>query len=106
MMCPVASSTPSPSRLLAIIELQNAIAAAAMNADEVMHIAADRARVLLSAGTAMIALVEGDELVFRTAVGAMAQLAGSRVPRASGPAARCIAEHRALRIDDAAADPH
>jgi GAF domain-containing protein len=97
---------PSPSRLLAIIELQNAIAAAAMNADEVMHIVVDRARSLLSAGTAMIALVEGDDLVFRTAVGAMAQIAGSHVPRATGLAGRCIAERRALRVDDASADPH
>lgn len=105
MMCTVASSTPSPSRLLAIIELQNAIAAAAMNADEVMHIAVDRARSLLSAATAMIALVEGDDLVFRTAVGAMAQLAGCRVPRTAGLAGRCVAERRALRIDDATADP-
>jgi diguanylate cyclase (GGDEF)-like protein len=105
MMCAVASSAPSPSRLLAIIELQNAIAAAAMNADEVMHIAADRARVLLPATTVMIALVEGDDLVFRTVVGAMAQLAGSRVARTAGLAGRCVAEHRALRIDDAAAEP-
>lgn len=105
MMCAVASSAPSPSRLLAIIELQNAIAAAAMNADEVMHIVVDRARGLLSAATSMVALVEGDELVFRTVVGAMPQLAGSRVPRTAGLAGRCVAEHRALRIDDAAADP-
>ena len=106
MMCAVASSMPSPSRLLAIIELQNAIAAAAMNADEVMHIVVDRARGLLSAGTAMIALVEGDDLVFRTAVGAMSQIAGSHVPRATGLLGRCIAERRALRVDDAAAEPH
>lgn len=104
-MCTVASSAPSPSRLLAIIELQNAIAAAAMNADEVMHIVVDRARSLLSATSAMVALVEGDDLVFRTAVGAMAQLAGSRVSRTAGLAGRCVAERRALRIDDAAADP-
>lgn len=103
MMSTVAGSTQS--RLLAIIELQNAIAAAAMNADEVMHIVTDRARSLLSAGTAMIALVEGDDLVFRTAIGALSQLAGTRAPRSTGLAGRCLAERRALRIDDAAADP-
>jgi diguanylate cyclase (GGDEF)-like protein len=53
----------------------------------------------------MIALVEGDDLVFRTAVGVQAQLAGGRVPRSLGLAARSIAERRALRLDDAAADP-
>jgi len=105
MMATVASSAPSPSRLLAIIELQNAIAAAALNADEVMHIVADRTRSLLPAATAMIALVEGDDLVFREVVGAQAGLAGSRVPLATGLAGRCVAEGRALRIDDAAAEP-
>ncbi|HEX3761707.1 MAG TPA: sensor domain-containing diguanylate cyclase [Kofleriaceae bacterium] len=99
------SSTPSPFRLLAIIELQNAIAAAAMNADEVMTITADRARSVLSADTVLVGLVEGDDLVFRTAIGAMAQLAGSRAPRGSGLAGRCIAERRAMRIDDTAAAP-
>ena len=53
-MSEVASLAPSSSRLLAIIELQNAIAAAAMNADEVMHLVADRARGVLNAATAMI----------------------------------------------------
>jgi diguanylate cyclase (GGDEF)-like protein len=99
------SSSPSPSRLLAIIELQNAIAAAAMNADEVMTIAADRARSVLSADTVLVGLVEGDDLVFRTALGTLAQLAGSRTPRAAGLAGRCIAERRAMRIDDTAAGP-
>jgi len=110
MMRPVASSTtsstPSPSRLLAIVELQNAIAAAAMNADEVMTITADRARSVLAADSVLVGLVEGDDLVFRTAIGAMAELAGSRAPRASGLAGRCIAERRAMRVDDTAAEPH
>jgi len=51
------------------------------------------------------ALVEGDDLVLRTVIGALAPLAGSRVPRTAGLAGRCVAEHRALRIDDAAAEP-
>jgi diguanylate cyclase (GGDEF)-like protein len=105
MMSAVASSTPSQSRLLAIIELQSAIAAAAMNADEVMHIVVDRARGLLSAATAAIALVEGDELVFRSAVGAPPEFVGSRVSRATGLTGRCIADRRALRSDTAAAEP-
>ena len=102
MMSEVASLAPSSSRLLAIIELQNAIAAAAMNADEVMHLVADRARSVLNAATAMIALVEGEDLVYRTAVGTMSQLTGVHVPRPTGLAGRCVAEGRALRVDDAA----
>lgn len=86
----VGSSAPSQPRLLAIIELQNAIAAAAMNADEVMHIVADRAATLTSAAAAMVALVEGDDLVYRTVIGTASREVGERVPRASSTAGRCL----------------
>ncbi|TMQ06326.1 MAG: sensor domain-containing diguanylate cyclase [Deltaproteobacteria bacterium] len=99
------SAAPSQSRLLAIIELQNAIAAAAMTADEVMHIVAERAGTLLAAEAAAVALVEGDEIVHRSVVGSGWREAGSRVPRTASLAGRSIAERRALRIDDAAAEP-
>jgi diguanylate cyclase (GGDEF)-like protein len=102
MMPRVATPAPHQSRLLAIIELQNAIAAAAMNAEEVMHIVADRSRGILNAATVMIALVEGDDLVYRAAVGTMSQLTGVHVPRSTGLAGRCVAERRAMRVDDAA----
>jgi len=102
----MASSAPGQPRLLAIIELQNAIAAAAMNADEVMHIVADRAVSLTSADAAAIGLLEGDDLVYRAVVGAAAAaLIGTHVPKAASPAGRCVVERRALRIEDAAADP-
>jgi diguanylate cyclase (GGDEF)-like protein len=99
------STAPSQPRLLAIIELQNAIAAAAMNADEVMHIVAERAATLTTATAAMVALVEGDDLVVRTVLGAArAPMVGTRLRRSGSVAGRCVAERRALRIDDEAAD--
>ncbi len=93
------STTPSQPRLLAIIELQNAIAAAAMNADEVMHIVAERAAILLSAGVAVVALVEGDDFVCRAVIGSASALTGSRMPRGPSLAGRCIDERRALRLE-------
>jgi diguanylate cyclase len=105
MMPEVATPGPNQSRLLAIIELQNAIAAAAMNAEEVMHIVADRSRGILGAAAAMVALVDGDDLVYRAAVGETAHAVGAHVARASGLAGRCVAEGRALRADDAACVP-
>lgn len=96
------SSSPSQPRLLAIIELQNAIAAAAMNADEVMHIVAERATTLTAAAAAMVAVVEGDELVYRAVVGMAAYDVGGRVPKGASPAGRCVALRRAQRIDNAA----
>ncbi|HEX2686722.1 MAG TPA: sensor domain-containing diguanylate cyclase [Kofleriaceae bacterium] len=95
------SSAPSQPRLLAIIELQNAIAAAGMNADEVMHIVADRAATLTSADAAMVALVEGDDLVYRTVIGTTSHDVGARVPKESSPAGRCLVDRRAVRIDRA-----
>jgi diguanylate cyclase (GGDEF)-like protein len=96
-------ATPRPERLLAIIELQNAIAAAGMNADEVMHIVGERAATLTAASGAAIAVAEGDELVVRAAT-RVTGAALSRLPR-SGGAGVCFAERRPIPIDDAAADP-
>lgn len=110
-MTEMGSSVPGPTRLLAIIELQNAIAAAAMNADEVMHIVAERAAMLTSAEAAMVALVEGDELVYRavTAVrqptGWTVPALGTRLAKAASVAGRCVAEGRPLRLDDAGVSP-
>src|SRR5882672_7901700 len=102
----MASSVPSQPRLLAIIELQNAIAAAAMNADEVMHIVAERAGTLTSAEAALVALVEGDELIYRAVIAGRQPAswttpsAGTRVAKAASVAGRCVAEGRPLRLDD------
>jgi diguanylate cyclase len=99
------SAAPSQPRLLAIIELQNAIAAAALNADEVMHIVAERAATLTSAGSAFVALIEGDDLVYRAVIGmGSVPLTGSRMPLGASLAGRCIVERRAMRIDHAADD--
>jgi diguanylate cyclase (GGDEF)-like protein len=100
----MASSVPSQSRLLAIIELQNAVAAAAMNADEVMHIVAERSVTLTSADTAMIALLEGDEVVIRAVIGPGMPAIGTRVAKTASVVGRCVAESHALRVDDASAD--
>lgn len=101
----VSSSPPGQARLLAIIELQNAIAAAAMNADEVMRIVAERARLLTAAATSMVALVDGEDLVYRAITGPSSHEEGARVARASSLAGRSVAERKALRIDRAAEDP-
>jgi diguanylate cyclase (GGDEF)-like protein len=99
MMPAMASPAQSQPRLLAIIDVQNAIAAAAMNADEVMHIVTERAALLTSADAAAIALVDGDELIYRATAGAASHAVGARVARGPGPAGRCVLEGRALRVD-------
>lgn len=92
---------PRSERLLVVIELQNAIAAAGMNADEVMQIVAERAASLTSASGAVVALAEGDELVVRATARPSAVAVHAHLPK-TAPAARCIAERRPLVVDEAA----
>jgi len=106
MMGAMADQRPAltrPERLLAIIEIQNAIAAAGMNADEAMGIVVERAAMLASAASAAVAIAEGDELVVRAASRTTGAIP-ARLPR-SGAAGLCFTDRRPVQIDDAAADP-
>lgn len=96
---------PGTERLLAVIELQNTIAAAAMNADEVMRVVADRARAMTNADGGMVALVEGDDLVCRAVAGTTRSTLGMRLPQAWSLAGVCVTERRPARSDNAATDP-
>src|SRR6185312_9174545 len=87
------AETPSADRLLAIIELQNAIAAAALNADEVMRVVAERAALLTSAASALVELVEGDDVVCRAASGASQQL-GQRKSSKHGLTGRSLTDRK------------
>ena len=93
------AATPSSERLLSIIELQNAIAAAALNSDEVMRVVADRAHQLLAAASAVVELVEGDDLVVRATAGATQQL-GVRRSAKAGLSGKCIDARKPVRSDD------
>jgi diguanylate cyclase (GGDEF)-like protein len=95
------ADTPSADRLLAIIELQNAIAAAALNSDEVMRVVAERASLLTGAATAVVELVEGDDVVCRASSGASAQL-GQRRSAKQGLTGRSLADRKPTRSDDGA----
>jgi diguanylate cyclase (GGDEF)-like protein len=100
----MATSKPaSPERLLAIIELQNAIAASAMNADEVMRVVAERAASLTSASAGLVELVEGDELVVRAVASATQLALGTRQPKDASLGGRALVERGPVRVDDASA---
>ncbi len=97
------SATPSSERLLSIIELQNAVAAAALNADEVMRVVADRAHQLLGSAAAVVELVEGDDLVVRATTGATQQLGVRRsTTQKASLSGACIQGRKPLRSDDGA----
>ncbi len=92
-------ATPSPQRLLSIIELQNVIAAAAFNTDEIMRLVAERAVGLTDAASATVELVEGDDVVCRASSGATHQL-GLRRSQKSTFSGRCVTERKPVRSPD------
>jgi diguanylate cyclase (GGDEF)-like protein len=98
-------ATPSPERLLSVIELQNAIAAAGLNADEVMNLVVERAAAITSATGSIVAIVEGEEIVYRAAGKPTTLALGTRLSRTTSIPGRCVAERAPIRIDDAAHDP-
>ena len=90
---------PSPQRLLSIIELQNVIAAAAFNTDEIMRLVAERAVALVEGAAVTVELVEGDDVVCRASSGAAHQL-GLRRSHKSTFSGRCVDERRPIRSAD------
>jgi diguanylate cyclase (GGDEF)-like protein len=92
-------ATPSSERLLSIIELQNAIAAAALNTEEVMRVVAERAAQLLSAN-AVVELVEGDDVVCRASSGSSHQLGVRRSQKAAGLSGTCIEGRKPAKSQD------
>jgi len=96
------SATPSSDRLLSIIELQNAIAAAALTAEEVMRVVADRAQQLIGSTSAVVELVEGDDLVCRatSGTGSSQQLGMRHSSQKAGLSGRCIQARKPTRAED------
>ncbi|MFT3698773.1 MAG: sensor domain-containing diguanylate cyclase [Kofleriaceae bacterium] len=90
---------PSPQRLLSIIELQNVIAAAAFNTDEIMRLVAERAVGLVDGAAVTVELVEGDDVVCRASSGASNQLGLRRGLKAT-LSGRCVLERKPVRADD------
>lgn len=91
-------------RLSAITAIQQEIAAAAPDQDSIMKLAASRAQQLTRADGAVIELVEGNELVYRSASGSIASYVGRRLSMESSFSGRAIRTDEILRCDDAESD--
>lgn len=95
-------TAPRTERLLAIIELQNAIAGAGMNGEEVMRFVTERAPGLTGAGGAVTELVEGDDdIVVRAATGHAKSQLGTRRSQKSSASGKCVAQRKAQTDDGA-----
>lgn len=100
-----AETLPSTDRLLAIISLQNEIAAARLDFDAIMRVVVRRAGELTGATAAIVELAEGDEMVYHAASGTAVHSIGLRLRKAASLSGRCVELAVPLRCDDVAVDP-
>ncbi|WP_257453574.1 ATP-binding protein [Archangium lipolyticum] len=92
-------------RLTAIIQTQNDVALAGLELDKVMSLIAERALELSGAAGASVALVEGDELVYRVTLGSQAHHRGFRLKLANSLSGMSILRGEVLHSRDTESDP-
>jgi diguanylate cyclase (GGDEF)-like protein len=98
------AANPEIDRLIAIIEVQNEIAATRLDLDSVLDLVARRALQLTSATGATLELLDGEELVYRAGAGSAEEHVGMRVSSSLGLPAICLKSGETLRCDDTGAD--
>jgi PAS domain S-box-containing protein len=91
-------------RLAAIVAVQEEIAAAGRDPAAVMRLVVERARELAAADGAGLALVEGDQVVYRAAAGFAAEVVGAPYPIAGSLSGECLRRNEVVRADDARDD--
>jgi diguanylate cyclase (GGDEF)-like protein len=96
---------PTTDQLLAVIATQTEIARLGLDLGGVMGMVARQAQVITRAAGAIVELVDGNDMVYRAVVGLAEGQLGLRLSRATSLSGRCVAEGKALRCDDAEADP-
>ena len=98
-------STPTETELLsAVLRTQQEVATAALDLNAVMNLIAERAQRLTRAAGAAVELLEGDEMVYRAATGAIAPALGLRLKSADSLSGLCVRTGTPLRCDDTEAD--
>ena len=98
------SSQLPKDRLLAIIDVQNEIAASALDPEAVMTLVVRRAQNLTGAAGAVIERASGDELVYQVGSGAGEAFAGIRVQAADSLSGLCLRQAETLYCADAETD--
>lgn len=90
--------------LNAVVATQAAIAAADLDPQQVMDVAAERARELAGADGAALELLEGHEIVAWAASGSLAGHVGLRLDAGSSLSGACVRGGEAIRCHDVEAD--
>ena len=98
-------SALSGARTLAIIETQNAIAAASLALDGVIELVVSRAKEMTGAAGGVVALIDGDEMVYDVVNGAAEPFLGMRLAVQTSLSGRCLLQNEVLLCEDAEVDP-
>ena len=105
MSTPYFTSPAGHDRLPAVLELQNSIAASALDADTVVALVAERAAALTGAVAGAVAFADGDDVEYRFASGPAVEHIGLRVPLQGSLSGHAVREEAILRCDDVTEDP-
>lgn len=102
----MAGMSPASSKhLRAIIQTQTEIAASDLDLEAVTELIARRAQDLTRASGGVIEIADGDEMVYRVAVGEASPFLGVRLKKDASLSGRCLIEEKVLRSDDTSKDP-
>lgn len=94
------------ARLSAVVAAQQEILTAVTDPEGVTNLVVARTPDVTGGAGALIALVDGDELVCPAACGAAAELAGKRLPTANCLTGEAVGERRLIRSEAAELDSH
>jgi diguanylate cyclase (GGDEF)-like protein len=95
----------SEARLAGVVAAQSAIAAGAGELVATLELVAEEARDIVGAAGAVVELPDGDDMVYRAAVGAGAPFRGTRVPQAGSLSGAVLAGGESASCADTDVDP-
>ena len=100
----VQQSGMAPESLSAIIQIQRLIATGGVDADDALHLIADRARNVANATGVAIALLQGNQLVHHAGIGSASKNVGSHLTAVLSASAQDHPRREILRVEDAQTD--
>lgn len=102
----VMRSRPQPEmRLEAVIAVQQEVATAELDLEHIMQLVTRRTRELTHAMGAVVEMVEGDEMVYRSVSGLAESFLGLRLRAGQSLSGLCVAERRVLVSTETRTDP-
>jgi len=93
------------ARLNEIITTQYKLAEAALDHEAFIKLVIERIALLTPANSAAFEIVEGDEMVYQAATGALAAYVGMRLKLRNTLSGLCVSSRQVLSCDDTEADP-